>query len=144
MANVQIESAFVDKVISGQQGPFALKTVEPHRRKNDRGEYETTARTFRDVKGRDVDFSQFAEGDRVRIIGREVTEKREHEGKDYYSLVVWADAVVKITPRDGAQQAQGAPITPPAGNYAAQPTNGPQTGAQGDWGTGSFTDETPF
>ncbi|MGO1547998.1 hypothetical protein [Microbacterium gubbeenense] len=137
MAQVQIETAFVDKVISGQQGPFALKTSEPHRRKNDRGEYETVGRTFRDVKGRDVDFSQFAEGDRVRIFGREVTEKREHEGKDYYSLVVWADAVVKIQPRDAAQQAQGAPNAGGTGNYAAAPTNDAQTGG---WGA----DPTPF
>lgn len=138
MAQVQIETAFVDKVISGQQGPFALKTSEPHRRKNDRGDYETVGRTFRDVKGRDVDWSQFAEGDRVRIFGREVTEKREHEGKDYYSLVVWADAVVKIQPRDAAQQAQGAPNTGGTGNYAAAPTIGVQTGAQ------PFSDDTPF
>lgn len=140
MANVQIESAFVEKVISGQQGPFALKTVELHRRKNDRGEYETTARTFRDVKGRDVDFSQFAEGDRVRIIGREVTEKREHEGKDYYSLVVWADAVVKILPRDGAQQAQGGVSAASAGDWSSAPVASPQAGA------GGFGDDTsvPF
>ncbi|WP_300345172.1 single-stranded DNA-binding protein [Nesterenkonia sp.] len=46
--------------------------------------------------------------------------------------------------RASGQQAQGAPNTPPAGNYAAQPTNAPQAGAQGDWGAGSFTDETPF
>ena len=138
MAQVQIDTAFVDKVISGQQGPFALKTSEPHRRKNDRGEYETVGRTFRDVKGRDVDWSQFAEGDRVRIFGREVTEKREHEGKDYYSLVVWADAVVKIQPRDGAQLAAGAPNASSAGDWGSTPAATPQTGAQG-WGA-----EAPF
>lgn len=131
MAQVQIDSAFVEKVVAGQQGPFGIKTAEPHRRKNDRGEWETTGRTFRDVKGRDVDWSQFAEGDRVRIFGREVTEKREHEGKDYYSLVVWADAVVKIQPRDGAQQAQGGVNGAPAGDWASAPVNGPQAGAQG-------------
>lgn len=138
MAQVQIESAFVEKVVSGQQGPFGIKTAEPHRRKNERGEYETTGRTFRDVKGRDVDWSQFAEGDRVRIFGREVTEKREHEGKDYYSLVVWADAVVKIPPRDGAQQAQGGPNTAGAGGWASVPVGGAQAGA------GAFSDDTPF
>lgn len=52
-------------------------------------------------------------------------------------------ATAQVT-RANAQQAQGAPNAGGTGNYAAPPTNGAQAGAQGDWGAGSFTDETPF
>ena len=48
MAKVEIENAFVDEQVGNPV--FVLKVVEPHRKKNDQGGYETTARTFFDVK----------------------------------------------------------------------------------------------
>lgn len=142
MAQVQIENAFVEKILAGPNGPFGLKTAEPHRRKNDRGEWETTGRTFRDVKGRDIEFAGLAEGDRVKIYGREITEKREHDGKDYYSLIVWADAVVKIQPRDGTQGARGGANGAPTDGWTPAPQNAPQTAAHDSWA--SAVDDRPF
>jgi hypothetical protein len=102
MAKIEVESAFVEDVISGANGVFGLKTAEPHSRKDDAGKWQTVARTFRSVKSsRDsgVSFDGFAKGDRVHIWGNEKTEKRTYEGKDYFDLVVWADRVEAVEPR---------------------------------------------
>lgn len=98
MAGIEIKSAFVEKWNrNGDAHPgWGMKTSEPHRRKNQAGDWETVGRTFRTVKvSRDsgLDLTGFREGDRVRLTGREVTEVREHEGKKFYDLVVWADRV---------------------------------------------------
>lgn len=139
MADVQVGSAFVDKVLTGSSGPFGVKTSEPHRRKNEQtGEWETTGRTFRDVTGDGIDWGAFAEGDRIAFFGAEFTRSREHEGKVYYSLTVRARAAAKV-PSRGGQQAQGAPSAAPAGDWAAAPVPGAQAGAQGGW-----DETTPF
>jgi single-stranded DNA-binding protein len=93
-------TAFIESVIRNQSGDaFALKTSEPHRRKNDRDEWETTARTFRDVKvSREsgIQLAQFQDGERIDITGTEKTETRtDTNGKKHYSLVVWADSITR-------------------------------------------------
>lgn len=96
MADVQVRSAFVDKVLVGTDGPWGLKTSEPHSRKNDAGGYDTTGRTFRTIRGKNIDWTQFQEKDRISFFGREETVEREHEGKKYYDLLVWVDGVTVL------------------------------------------------
>lgn len=97
MADIKF-TAFIEETVSNQQGDvFVLKTAEPHRRKNDRDEWETTARTFRDVKvskEAGIQLAQFVKGDRIDITGTEKTETRtDTTGKKHYSLVVWASSI---------------------------------------------------
>lgn len=94
MAVIEIKSAFVEEQVGSPV--FVLKITEPHSKKTDEGGWETYARTFFDVKVKKdsgIDLSQFGKGDRVRVIGNQRTEVREHQGKKFYSLVVWADTI---------------------------------------------------
>lgn len=136
MAEIKVSSAFVEDVVSDREGNvFALRTSEPHRRKNDRDEWETTARTFRTVKAsRDsgVDLSQFRKGDRVEFAGQEKTERRDKDGKTYYDLIVWATGVSMAGSASGRQPE-------PAADSWAQPVQNDQ------WaGGGNYGDDTPF
>lgn len=97
MANVEF-TGFVNKTLTNGDGQvWLLKTAEPHRRENDKGEWETTARTFRDVLlSRDSDpdmFAGFTEGDRVTVKGYELTVHSQSGGNDYYNLTVYADSI---------------------------------------------------
>jgi len=114
MAKIEIESAFVEawNKNSDQHPAWGMKTAEPHSRKNDAGKYETVGRTFRTVKvsrASALDLTQFRKGDRVSIWGKEVTETREHEGKKFYDVVVWAD---RIELAEGTRQTTSATPTP--------------------------------
>lgn len=137
MAEIKVSSAFVEDVVSDREGNvFALRTSEPHRRKNDQGEWETTARTFRTVKvSRDsgVSLSEYRKGDRVEFTGNEKTERRDKDGKTYYDLVVWASSVAAVSGQSGRQQQQ-------------QPEPAPDQWAAPEpaWGGGSYGDDTPF
>lgn len=138
MADIQIRSAFVDKVLIGKDGPFGVKTSEPHSRKNDHGGYDTTGRTFRTIRGKDIDWTQFNEGDRIAAFGREVTEEREYEGKKYYDLIVWAEAVMVIPRAQGGSGRGSAPSTSPG---AGQGGFAPQADA---WATPGDNTDRPF
>src|SRR5690554_6086938 len=101
MSKIEIESAFVEAWTKNedQHPAWGMKTAEPHSRKNDDGKFETVGRTFRTVKvsrSSGIDLTQFVKGDRVQVWGREVTETREHEGKKFCGLVVWADGVEPV------------------------------------------------
>ena len=118
MSKIEIESAFVEAWTKNQDEhpAWGMKTAEPHRRKNEAGQFETVGRTFRTVKvsrSSGIDLTQFRKGDRVSVVGREVTEVREHEGKKFYDLVVWAD---QVQVADGAQQSH-APVSQPADTW---------------------------
>ena len=155
MAQIEIKSAFVEKWNrNGDPHPgWGMRTSEPHSRKRDDGSFETTGRTFRTVKvsrGSGIDLAEFNEGDRVRVTGREVTESREHEGKKFYDLVVWADSVELESrqPRDAV-----VPPSAPAGDdftgggYPDATGSGfrPQGAQGGGGGYGdSYSDSTPF
>jgi len=130
MAKIEIESAFVEawNKNTDQHPAWGMKTAEPHSRKNDAGKYETVGRTFRTVKvsrASGLDLTQFRKGDRVSIWGKEVTETREHEGKKFYDVVVWAD---RIELAEGNRQT--APAAPAPEPWAA---TGP-----------AYNDESPF
>jgi hypothetical protein len=43
-----------------------------------------------------IDFAQFAPGDRVKISGREMTKKREYDGRILYDLICKADTIEKV------------------------------------------------
>lgn len=129
MAKIEIDSAFVESwtKTTEQHPSWGMKTAEQHRRKNDNGEWETVGRTFRTVKvsrSSGIDLTQFRKGDRVSIAGREVTETREHEGKKFYDLVLWADSV---EPVEGSQRQ---PVAQPVDTWSG--------------GGGNDFDSTPF
>jgi len=114
MSKIEIESAFVEAWTRNedQHPAWGMKTAEPHSRKNEDGKFETVGRTFRTVKvsrSSGIDLTQFRKGDRVQVWGREVTETREHEGKKFYDLVVWADRVEPV-----ASSSSAAPASAPS------------------------------
>lgn len=99
MADVKF-TAFVNSALTSSEGEvWLLKTAESHRRENSEGEWETTARTFRDVRlannaDAGIDLSEFAvEGTRVTVEGFEVTIHSERDGRDYYNLTVYATSI---------------------------------------------------
>ena len=143
MSKIEIESAFVEPWTKNTETHpgWGMKTAEPHSRKKDGGGYETVGRTFRTVKvSRDsgIDLTQFRKGDRVQVFGREVTETREHEGKKYFDLVVWADRVEYADKGQSSHAQQAAPEEPWA-THAPAATGGDVWNAPG-----SYNDETPF
>lgn len=145
MAQVTFTAFVEDWTANNPQHPdWALKTAEPHRKK-DGDQWVTTARTFRTVKGGyandqpvRIDFTQFKKGDRLIITGTEVTEVREHNGKKYYDLVVKATTVV-VAPQQGRTQTN----TGAQPQWDGPPANAPQNGS---WQTaGDITDaDLPF
>ena len=141
MAKIEIESAFIESwTKNDEQHPaWGMKTAEPHSRKNDAGKYETVGRTFRTIKvsrASGIDLTQFRKGDRVSVSGKEVTETREHEGKKFYDLVVWADRVEVAESKGQSAPAQA----DPADSWAASTPAATDT-----WNTpSSYNDETPF
>ena len=112
MAEITFEAFVEPWTKNTEQHPaWGLKSAETHRRKKESSdhEYETVGRTFRTVKvsrASGIDLTQFAKGDRVKVEGWEVTETREHDGKKYYDLVVWADSV------EAAERGQSQPSAP--------------------------------
>lgn len=133
MAKIEIESAFVEAwTRNTEQHPsWGMKIAEPHSRKNDEGKFETVGRTFRTVKvsrASSIDLTAFSKGDRVQVWGKEVTETREHEGKKFYDLVLWADRIERAGQSSSQPvQSQPEPATPDVWNA---PSN--------------YSDETPF
>jgi len=123
MAKIEIESAFVEPWNKGaeEHPSWGMKTAEPHSKKNENGGYDTISRTFRTVKvsrASGIDLTEFRKGDRVHVWGTEATDVREHEGKKYYDLIVWAD---RIEVAAGKGQGQQAPTeqAAPAQNFPA-------------------------
>lgn len=149
MSKIEIESAFVEAwTRNEEQHPaWGMKTAEPHRRKREGSdEYDTVGRTFRTVKvsrSSGIDLTQFRKGDRVQVWGREVTETREHEGKKFYDLVVWADWVEPAPQSGGNSSPRGAQGQPQQEEPWAQ--SAPTAAAADAWNTPtSYNDETPF
>jgi len=104
MADIEF-TAFVDKVLTSKEDGqnWLLKTSETHRRENrETGEWETTARTFRDVRlSNDADpdlFEAIHEGDRVRVKGFELTIASERDGQNYYNLTVYTSECELVVP----------------------------------------------
>lgn len=152
MAKIEFTAFVEDWTQNSPQHPdWAMKTAEPHR-KRDGDQWVTTARTFRTVKGGyandqpvRIDFTQFRKGDRVVVTGTEVTEVREANGKKYYDLVVKATSV-RLADQN-RQQPVSAPSTAPQPQWDTQIGNVAQTVAQtGSWATaGQIADaEVPF
>lgn len=137
MAKIEIQNAFVEDAKGSPV--FVLKIAEPHSRKDDQGNWQTVSRTFFDVKvARDsgIDLSRFSKGDRVQVWGSQKTEVREHEGKKYYTLVVWADRIEAV-------MSQGGGFGGGWGNAPQQGVNGSPTQDGSAFG-GDFSDTQPF
>lgn len=98
MAEIKF-TGFVDEwTKSNPQHPhWAMKVVEPHRKKNEQtGQWETVGRTWRTIKaayGVEIDFRNFTKDDMVTIEGKEITESSERDGKTFYNLTVKAETV---------------------------------------------------
>lgn len=112
MAQIQF-TAFVEPWTknSEQHPSWGMKTAETHRKK-DGENWVDNGRTFRTVKvgyGVDLDLSQFRKGDRVDVVGVEVTESREHDGKKFYDLVVKATSV-SLAPTKNTGNAPSSPV----------------------------------
>ena len=144
MAKIEIESAFIEdwNKNTREHPSWGMKTAEPHSRKKEDGSgYETIGRTFRTVKGSrasGIDLSEFGKGDRVHVWGKEATETREHEGKKYYDIVVWADRVERAgSGSAGAPARQAGAHDEPWAATAPKPETGAQGGTQ-------WNDETPW
>lgn len=93
-------SGFVDEWTKDnpQHPDWGMRVSESHRKK-DGDKWVTTARTRRTIKAAyevDIDFTQFAPGDMVTIVGKEITETSERDGKRYDNLVVKAESVLKV------------------------------------------------
>lgn len=141
MAKIDVQFAYVEDVLGNDRGVWALKTSEPHSRKNDRDEWETVSRTFRTLRvGKDsgIILDTFAKGDRISFTGTEKTDVREHNGKKYYDLLVWADTLTRNDGRGGAQAAPGVNQTAQTDSWSTPDVNGAQGGVQG------FDSEVPF
>lgn len=140
MAKVEIASAFVEDAVGSPV--FVLKCAEPHSKKDDQGNWQTVSRTFFDLKASresQVDLGRFNKGDRIKVWGSQKTEVREHEGKKFYTLVVWAE---RVEVAQAAQGGFGGGSAQGQGGWAQPPANGAQAGAQGFGG--GFADEQPF
>ena len=93
-----IVTAFVQEWKRDTSDPnpdWGMKVVETHSKKNG-DSWETIGRTYFTVKNGwevNIDFRQFKKGDKVRIVGKQVTEEREYEGKTYKTLTVKATSV---------------------------------------------------
>ena len=138
MSKVEIASAFVEEHVGNPT--FVLKCAEPHSKKDDQGNWQTVARTFFDLKvGREsgIDLAQFGKGARIKVWGNQRTEVREHEGKKFYSLVVWADRIeVAQASGGGNGGGSGGPGTQQAQNEWATPQSDP--GASSGFADDSF------
>ncbi len=144
MAKIEIQSAFVEEQVGNPT--FVLKCAEPHSKKDDQGNWQTVSRTFFDVKvSRDsgIDLTQFGKGSRIKVWGNQKTEVREHEGKKYYSLVVWAERIEVAQSQNGA----GGPQTGWGTQSPAGGGNSPQNTDAASFGGGfgdQFADKNPF
>jgi len=96
MAEIKF-TGFVDEWTknSAQHPDWAMKVSEPHKKKEG-DNWVVVGRTYRTVKaayGVTIDFTQFPLNSMVTIIGKEVTETSERDGKTYNNLVVKAESV---------------------------------------------------
>lgn len=98
MAEVIVSNAFVQewKKDTNEPNPdWGMKVCENHQKK-DGDKWVTIGRTYFTVKaGWDVkiDFRNFKKGDRVKIVGKQVTEQRIVGDKTYYTLTIKAESV---------------------------------------------------
>lgn len=109
MAEIIVSNAFVQewKRDSNEPNPdWGMKICENHQKK-DGDKWVTIGRTYFTVKNGwevNIDFRQFKTGDRVKVIGKQVTESRVgNDGKTYYTLTIKAQSVDLV--QSGTSQA---------------------------------------
>lgn len=142
MSKIEIASAFVEEAKGSPV--FVLKIAEPHSRKDEQGNWQTVSRTFFDVKvSRDsgIDLSAFPVKSRIKVWGSQRTEVREHQGKKYYTLTVWAD---RIEPAGEQQGGSGGGFGASAGVGPSGEGFGPENSDGSAFGGGSGEFGDPF
>lgn len=90
---------FVNDVRQTDGEVWLLKTAETHRREGADGNWETTGRTFRDVRAiadSGIDLSDFKVDDIISVEGYEVTIPSKSGDTTYYNLTVWAHTIEKV------------------------------------------------
>jgi len=96
VAEISFTGFVVEWSKANPQNPdWGMRVSEPHRKK-DGDQWVTVGRTVRTVKaayGVQVNFGSFKVGDRVIVVGKEVTETSEKDGKRYDNLVVKAETI---------------------------------------------------
>lgn len=144
MAKIEFEG-FVNEQVGNPV--FVLKVAENHRKKTADGGYENAGKTFFDVKvGRDsgIDLGSVPVDSRVKIVGRQLTEVREYQGKKFYTLTVWADRIEPAQSQNGAGGPQNSRGTqsPTAGWNSPQNTDAASFG--GGLGDQFSAENPPF
>lgn len=99
MAKIEVTGWVQEWSKDKPQPNWGMKFSETHSQKTDTG-WEVRSRTFWTVKAGwqvEIDFSQFKSGDRVHIIGSQITEKTTGaDGKEYTNLVLRAESVERV------------------------------------------------
>lgn len=99
MAKIEVTGWVMEWAKDKPQPHWGMKFSETHSRKTDSG-FEVVARTYWTVKAGwqvELDFSQFKAGDRVHIVGTQVTEKStDASGKEWSNLVLRAETVERV------------------------------------------------
>ena len=93
MAKIEV-IAFVQEWRRGssEQPDWAMKIDEVHSKGSAETGWEVVGHTYFTVKAgyeKQIDFTQFKKGDRVKVIGKQVTEVKG----DYKNLIIKADSV---------------------------------------------------
>jgi hypothetical protein len=100
MAKIEV-IGFVSDWKFGEKEPnptWAMKVSEPHQKKIE-GKYVKAGSTNYTVKaayGVEIDFSQYRQGDRVEIIGTQLSEEWESGDKKGKNLVIKASSVREL------------------------------------------------
>ena len=131
MAKIEFEG-FVNEQVGNPV--FVLKVSENHRKKDDGGNFVNDGKTFFQVKAgyeSGIDLAQFPVDSRIRVIGKQRTKSREHNGKTYYDLVVAADSI------EAAQAAQCGSNAGSQPQWASAPP-AQENGSQGGFGGADF------
>ena len=129
MAEIKFTGFVDDWTKTTPQHPdWAMRVSETHRKKEG-DQWVTASRTNRTVKaayGVNIDFTTFPKGSMVTIIGKEITETSERDGKRYDNLVVKADSVTIEAHSGNVKVNQSAPtFEAPAGWEPAADSNAP-------------------
>lgn len=99
MAKIDVTGWAQDWSKDKPQPHWGMKFAETHSRKTADG-YEVVARTFWTVKAGwqvEIDFSQYKSGDRLRIVGSQITEKTTgQDGKEYTNLILRAETIERV------------------------------------------------
>ena len=99
MAKIEVIAFVQDwRFKSDEPNPaWGMKIDEVHSKRNAADGWDVVGHTYFTVKAGyevQIDFTQFKKGDRVKVIGKQVTEERG----EYKNLIIKADSVEVLAP----------------------------------------------